>query len=224
MGALMDYDDDEEEKVTIDDKTRPMQETLEQQPAKKRPRTQQLDKHGSTNNNHNPSIEPDSVLNNHHDETAFSQAMIAWDDQNYLDSKLSAVLLLQPSSSSTFVAPLQGIKTHENNNNNNNQPQEQQHHTGLADRLKSQHDFHNPAFFQTVVQHFGIQEPLGSTVPCETSFQAYEYDLLAAEANVRILQQQQQQLLQDGVTGGMAPSSFAQQQLERALQTHGPRR
>lgn len=33
-----------------------------------------------------------------------------------------------------------------------------------ADRLRSQHEFHNPHFFASVVEHFGIQDPLGSAI------------------------------------------------------------
>ena len=33
-----------------------------------------------------------------------------------------------------------------------------------ADHLKSQQEFHNPHFFESVVEHFGIQHPLGSLV------------------------------------------------------------
>lgn len=31
-----------------------------------------------------------------------------------------------------------------------------------ADHLKKQHEFHNPRFFESVVDHFGIKNPLGS--------------------------------------------------------------
>ena len=31
-----------------------------------------------------------------------------------------------------------------------------------ADHLKTQHEFHNPRFFESVVEHFGIKNPLGS--------------------------------------------------------------
>eukprot|EP00980_Cylindrotheca_fusiformis_P015805 scaffold4617_cov106-Cylindrotheca_fusiformis.AAC.6 len=48
-----------------------------------------------------------------------------------------------------------------------------------ADHLKTQHEFHNPRFFQSVVDHFGIQRPLGSQVKFSKSIplKSYEEDI-----------------------------------------------
>jgi hypothetical protein len=81
-----------------------------------------------------------------------------------------------------------------------------------ANHLKSQHEFHNPHFFDNIVSHFGIQAPLDSNLE-NISFQAYEFDLAAVEEQTRIRQQEQQQQ-----TTTVA-SQFAQGQLERAMQT-----
>lgn len=43
-----------------------------------------------------------------------------------------------------------------------------------ADHLRSQHEFHNPHFFKSVMNHFGIQEPLGSFVGASRPIQDYE--------------------------------------------------
>jgi hypothetical protein len=48
-----------------------------------------------------------------------------------------------------------------------------------ADHLKAQQEFHNPHFFESVVEHFGIAVPLGSQMEGDTSsvLQPYELDL-----------------------------------------------
>ena len=61
-----------------------------------------------------------------------------------------------------------------------------------AKHLKSQHEFHNPHFFQNVVSHFGIQNDLGSHIKGE-SFQLFEFELAAAEEQARIRDQERQQ-------------------------------
>jgi hypothetical protein len=61
-----------------------------------------------------------------------------------------------------------------------------------AQHLKSQHEFHNPHFFDNVVTHFGIQHPLQSNVPSQ-EFQLYEFDLPAAEEQARIRKEQELQ-------------------------------
>ena len=43
-----------------------------------------------------------------------------------------------------------------------------------ADHLRSQHEFHNPHFFASIVEHFGIQDPLASSVGYSTQLQEYE--------------------------------------------------
>ena len=53
-----------------------------------------------------------------------------------------------------------------------------------ADHLKSQHEFHNPHFFESVVEHFGIADPLGSQITNEfsRSLQPYERELFPHSA------------------------------------------
>lgn len=49
-----------------------------------------------------------------------------------------------------------------------------------ADHLKSQLEFHNPHFFESVVEHFGIAKPLGSLGAAEedvAQLQYYELEL-----------------------------------------------
>lgn len=48
-----------------------------------------------------------------------------------------------------------------------------------ADHLRTQQEFHNPCFFQSVVSHFGIQRPLGSQAKFAnaTPLQDYEASL-----------------------------------------------
>jgi hypothetical protein len=54
-----------------------------------------------------------------------------------------------------------------------------------ADHLKTQQEFHNPRFFQSVVDHFGIQRPLGSQAKYANSvaLQDYEVDLFKSSSN-----------------------------------------
>jgi hypothetical protein len=54
-----------------------------------------------------------------------------------------------------------------------------------ADHLKTQHEFHNPRFFQSVVDHFGIQRPLGSQAKYANSvaLQDYEVDLFKSSSS-----------------------------------------
>lgn len=93
--------------------------------------------------------------------------------------------------------------------------------TVWAEKLKSQHEFHNPAFFQTAVHQFGIQDPLGSTMTCRETMHEYEFDLVQLEEEARIRQQQQWQQQQDyGHPLNVAPTPYVQEQLERAMQKH----
>lgn len=50
--------------------------------------------------------------------------------------------------------------------------------TTWADHLKSQREFHNPHFFESVVEHFGIQKALGSQISSTTLVQDYELEAL----------------------------------------------
>jgi hypothetical protein len=54
-----------------------------------------------------------------------------------------------------------------------------------ADHLKTQHEFHNPRFFQSVVDHFGIQRPLGSQAKYANlvALQDYEVDLFKSSSS-----------------------------------------
>lgn len=88
-----------------------------------------------------------------------------------------------------------------------------------AQHLKSQHEFHNPHFFDSVVTHFGIQRPLDSNLQ-EPSYQRYEYDLPAAEEQARIRQEQERQEQQTTSVNSNttnAASQFAQQQFQHAV-------
>ena len=85
--------------------------------------------------------------------------------------------------------------------------------TNWALKLKSQHEFHNPGFFQNVIQHVGIQDELGTNTFSQEQFQPYEYDLLKLEEEARMRQQQQHNPI-------AAPTAYAQQQLERAMRQH----
>jgi hypothetical protein len=49
--------------------------------------------------------------------------------------------------------------------------------TSWAEHLKSQHEFHNPHFFDSVVEHFGIEQPLASQVS-EDMVQDFEFDIV----------------------------------------------
>jgi hypothetical protein len=49
--------------------------------------------------------------------------------------------------------------------------------TSWAEHLKSQHEFHNPHFFDSVVEHFGIEQPLASQVS-EDMVQEFEFDIV----------------------------------------------
>ena len=46
-----------------------------------------------------------------------------------------------------------------------------------ADHLRAQHEFHNPHFFASVVDHFGLKESLGSMVDSGHHVEAYERQL-----------------------------------------------
>lgn len=111
-------------------------------------------------------------------------------------------LQLQRSSRST--------KTTLNNNNTANTTAK----FSWAEEIKSQHDFCNPALFETAVQNFGICNVLGSNITCqETVMEDYEFDLVRLEEEARIRQQQQHVAI-------ASPTPFAQEQLERAMQIH----
>lgn len=82
--------------------------------------------------------------------------------------------------------------------------------TSWAQQLKKQHDFHNPHFFESVVEQFGIQNEMGSNLPNEEQLEEWEFDLVKYEEKARVFFQQEQ--------NAAAPSPFTQQQLERAMQ------
>jgi hypothetical protein len=86
--------------------------------------------------------------------------------------------------------------------------------TSWAQQLKKQHDFHNPHFFESVVEQFGIRDEMGSNLPNEEQFAEWEFDLMKYEEQARVQEQAQYQQEQNAA----APSNFAQQQLERAMQ------
>jgi hypothetical protein len=85
-----------------------------------------------------------------------------------------------------------------------------------AEEIKSQHDFCNPALFQTAVENFGIRNVLGSNMHYqENVMEDYEFDLVRLEEEARLRQQQQQQHV-----AIETPTPFAQEQLERAMLLH----
>jgi hypothetical protein len=85
--------------------------------------------------------------------------------------------------------------------------------TSWAQQLKKQHDFHNPHFFESVVEQFGIRDEMGSNLPNEEQLVEWEFDLVKYEEHSRVLEQAQFQQ-----ENAAAPSHFAQQQLELAMQ------
>jgi hypothetical protein len=85
--------------------------------------------------------------------------------------------------------------------------------TSWAQQLKKQHDFHNPHFFESVVEQFGIRDEMGSNLPNEEQFAGWEFDLAKYEEQARVQEQAQYQ-----EQNTAASSHFAQQQLERAMQ------
>jgi hypothetical protein len=62
-------------------------------------------------------------------------------------------------SSQELQENLQRLTQNNTNGNNSSAVDAPQN---WADRLRSQHEFHNPHFFASVVEHFGIQDPLAS--------------------------------------------------------------
>jgi HCNGP-like protein len=62
----------------------------------------------------------------------------------------------------------------------------------FAANLTQQHEFRNPSFFGTVVEHFGIAEELGSHVHGEI-FEDYEFRLLEIEERERQKQTEREQ-------------------------------
>jgi hypothetical protein len=82
--------------------------------------------------------------------------------------------------------------------------------TSWAQQLKNRHDFHNPHFFESVVEQFGIRDEMGSNLPNEEQFAEWEFDLVRCEEHARVQEQAQFQQEQDAT----APSHFVQQQLE----------
>jgi hypothetical protein len=49
--------------------------------------------------------------------------------------------------------------------------------TSWAQQLKKQHDFHNPHFFESVVEQFGIRDEMGSNLPNKEQLAEWEFDL-----------------------------------------------
>ena len=59
--------------------------------------------------------------------------------------------------------------TTNNNNNDNDDKTKKETFLCWADHLRAQHEFHNPHFFASVVEHFGVKESLGSVVDDSSS-------------------------------------------------------
>lgn len=87
--------------------------------------------------------------------------------------------------------------------------------TGWAQQLKEQHDFNNPHFFESVVEHFGIADSMGTNLPNPPQFAAWEYKLAIHEETARFREQAQFQ--QQAGAAVAAPSPYAQEQLDRAM-------
>ena len=56
-----------------------------------------------------------------------------------------------------------------NNDNNNDDKIKKETFLCWADHLRAQHEFHNPHFFASVVEHFGVKDSLGSVVDDSSS-------------------------------------------------------
>jgi hypothetical protein len=65
--------------------------------------------------------------------------------------------------------------------------------TSWAQQLKKQHDFHNPHFFESVVEQFGIRNEMGSNLPKEEQLVEWEFDLVKYEEQARVQEQAQYQ-------------------------------
>jgi hypothetical protein len=97
-------------------------------------------------------------------------------------------------------------------NKNNNQPRIDSScvPTSWVHQIQSEHEFHNPAFFQSALQNLGIKDELGTNASCQEIIYSYEYDLVRLEEEARIRQYQNVPVA--------TPSPFAQKQLERVMQ------
>jgi len=73
-----------------------------------------------------------------------------------------------------------------------NHLREKSKNTSWAEQLMSQQEFHNPHFFENAIEHFDIQDPLGSNISFGDNLQEFEFNVLATEEQTRIRQQQQQ--------------------------------
>jgi hypothetical protein len=77
--------------------------------------------------------------------------------------------------------------------------------TSWAQQLKKQHDFHNPHFFESVVEQFGIRDEMGSNLPNEEALAEWEFDLVKYEEQARVQEQAQCQQEQNAAV----PSHFS---------------
>jgi hypothetical protein len=62
--------------------------------------------------------------------------------------------------------------------------------TSWAQQLKKQHDFHNPHFFESVVEQFGIRDEMGSNLPNKEQLAEWEFDLVKYEEQARVDEKQ----------------------------------
>jgi hypothetical protein len=91
------------------------------------------------------------------------QSMIYWDVNYLVGAVRSADKLTTTTSTSELSQKLEGLANSLK--------------VSWADHLKAQHEFHNPHFFESVVEHFGIAKPLGSQIRNDVSTKEYELDL-----------------------------------------------
>jgi hypothetical protein len=86
-----------------------------------------------------------------------------------------------------------------------------------SEQLRSQTDFHNPHFFQAVVDLFHIQNTMGTNVNASPILEDWESSVMELEERARIRQQHEQ-------NASSAASAFGQTQLKIALEQQDPRR
>ena len=218
LSALAAYDDDDDDDDDNDDEEEEIIEDVHP-PQKKFKSASSTEPQSTTVASENRTLPP-PPLGNHslilstvdHFSSRYGSTIHHRDSKVPMPLKLQQLQLLQRTSGSKAAAT-----NKKNHNNDDNNPD-----SCWAEELKSQHDFCNPALFQTAVQNFGIHTVLGSnmmTSYCQenattiSTMEDYEFDLVRLEEEARLRQQQQHVAI-------ASPTPFAQEQLERAMQVH----
>lgn len=194
LSGLLNYSDDEESSDDEETKATTSKTTNQQQSSPPTP-TRKKRRRISWDNASTDDVLPPPP-------TSFNKSLIQW------DADYTASYRTPPKSVNTNPQLIQKLETLGGQADDNHSER-----VSWAQHLKSQHEFHNPHFFDNVVTHFGIQHPLQSNVQeDELNFQLYEYDLVAAEEQARIRQEQRQHQEQSSVI-----SQYAQAQFDRAM-------